>query len=205
MIGFFERLAARTLGIASVVRPLIPPSTALPLQAIRDTAEGEAPLETPATRVVDTDPAPSRAGPDFAESEPIAREPPSAAESRRYRGPQAAKPLSAATEPAAPRVVPAPLVPPREPVSTLARRQPERSDPDRHEAARGAGAEIKTRVPERTSTPAEGGSGGTVRITIGRLEIRAVRAAAPEPRPPPKESPPLSLADYLARRDRGRE
>jgi hypothetical protein len=205
MSDFFERLAARTLGIASVVRPLIRPSTALPVRAMRDGGEEEIPSEARATRVVDADSAPSGAAPDVARSEPIPKEPPSAPGSPRYRAPHPAEPRSAAIEPAAPRVAPAPLVPPREPVVTLARHHRERSEPDRHEPARGASAELTTRVPGQTSTPAGGGNGGTVRITIGRLEIRAVRTAAPEPRSPPADSPQLSLADYLARRDGWRE
>jgi hypothetical protein len=43
-----------------------------------------------------------------------------------------------------------------------------------------------------------------VRVTIGRIEVRAVTPPAPQPRPRPERPGPLSLNDYLEQRREGR-
>jgi hypothetical protein len=43
-----------------------------------------------------------------------------------------------------------------------------------------------------------------VHVSIGRIEVTAVQEAAPPPRKTPRGSPPMSLDDYLARRNGGR-
>jgi hypothetical protein len=46
----------------------------------------------------------------------------------------------------------------------------------------------------------------TIRITIGRVDVRAIMPAVPAPRPAPKRSSPaLSLEDYLKQRGGGRQ
>ena len=45
----------------------------------------------------------------------------------------------------------------------------------------------------------------TIKITIGRVDVRAIMPAAPAPRPAPaRPSPALSLEDYLKQREGGR-
>jgi hypothetical protein len=48
-------------------------------------------------------------------------------------------------------------------------------------------------APAVTESPSE------VRISIGRLEVHAPPAAAPEPAPPERRRPRLALQDYLGR------
>ncbi|MDN0075096.1 hypothetical protein QU481_15530 [Crenobacter sp. SG2303] len=42
-----------------------------------------------------------------------------------------------------------------------------------------------------------------VHVTIGRIEVSAVPATAPEKRAPTERRQPMSLDEYLARRQRG--
>jgi hypothetical protein len=46
-------------------------------------------------------------------------------------------------------------------------------------------------------------SRAVVRVTIGRIDVRAVTAPSAPPRPPPRPAAGVGLADYLGRRDRG--
>ena len=56
-------------------------------------------------------------------------------------------------------------------------------------------------VPAEGEQPASGPeSPPTIRVTIGRVEVRAVMPPAPEPAPPTRHAPQLSLDDYLKQR-----
>jgi hypothetical protein len=56
-------------------------------------------------------------------------------------------------------------------------------------------------VPAEGKQPVSGPeSPPTIRVTIGRVEVRAVMPPAPEPAPPPRHAPRLSLDDYLKQR-----
>jgi hypothetical protein len=46
-------------------------------------------------------------------------------------------------------------------------------------------------------------SAPTIRVTIGRIEVRAVQSPAPAPKPVKQRPPKLSLEDYLRKRARG--
>jgi hypothetical protein len=43
-----------------------------------------------------------------------------------------------------------------------------------------------------------------VHVSIGRIEVTAVHEAPPQRRPAPKANQPMSLDDYLAKREAGR-
>jgi hypothetical protein len=53
-------------------------------------------------------------------------------------------------------------------------------------------------VEQRSSTSAP-----IIRVTIGRVEVRAVHPPAPAPKPPKPSPPKLSLEDYLRQRSKG--
>jgi hypothetical protein len=55
-----------------------------------------------------------------------------------------------------------------------------------------------SQVNQRSSGPAP-----TIRVTIGRVEVRAVQSPAPTPKPAKARPPKLSLEDYLRKRERG--
>jgi hypothetical protein len=55
-----------------------------------------------------------------------------------------------------------------------------------------------TPVEKRSSTPAQ-----IIRVTIGRVEVRAVHSPAPTPKSAKNRAPKLSLEDYLRKRERG--
>jgi hypothetical protein len=42
-----------------------------------------------------------------------------------------------------------------------------------------------------------------IRVTIGRIDVRAVQPAAPVPAPPPRPAPHLTLDDYIQQRKQG--
>lgn len=53
-------------------------------------------------------------------------------------------------------------------------------------------------VEKRSSTSAQ-----IIRVTIGRVEVRAVHSPTPAPKPAKNRAPKLSLEDYLRKRERG--
>jgi hypothetical protein len=53
-------------------------------------------------------------------------------------------------------------------------------------------------LEQRSSTSAP-----TIRVTIGRVEVRAIHPAPPVPKPAKPSTPKLSLEDYLHKRERG--
>jgi hypothetical protein len=53
-------------------------------------------------------------------------------------------------------------------------------------------------VEQRSSTSAP-----VIRVTIGRVEVRAIHPPAPAPKPAKPAPPKLSLEDYLGKRERG--
>lgn len=57
---------------------------------------------------------------------------------------------------------------------------------------------VFSRVEQRSST-----SPPIIRVTIGRVEVRAIQASAPMPKPKKPPQPKLSLQDYLHKRERG--
>lgn len=53
-------------------------------------------------------------------------------------------------------------------------------------------------VEKRSSTPAQ-----IIRVTIGRVEVRAIHSPAPTPKSAKNRPPKLSLEDYLRKRGKG--
>jgi hypothetical protein len=84
----------------------------------------------------------------------------------------------------------------------------EEKDADHKEHASEASSEprpIQSRSPkvfslveQRSSTSPQ-----IIRVTIGRVEVRAIQAPAPMPRPKKPSQPKLSLQEYLHKRERG--
>jgi len=63
---------------------------------------------------------------------------------------------------------------------------------------------IESAAPASPEATATQGQTPTIRITIGRVDVRAIMPASPAPRPTPtRPGPALSLADYLKQRERG--
>lgn len=60
------------------------------------------------------------------------------------------------------------------------------------------GRKVYSRVEKRSST-----SPPVIRVTIGRIEVRAVQSPAPTPKPAKPPLPKLSLQEYLHKRERG--
>jgi hypothetical protein len=109
------------------------------------------------------------------------------------RQPQPAQRLPAAVTVEAEKTVDAPRV---EAVATPARRVDRRAEPPQAVAAT---------APPRDGTAAKSSLSPTIKVHIGRIEVRAV--VSPQPpaqRPASKQAPTLALKDYLSRRREGR-
>jgi len=202
MADYLTGLAARALGATPVVRPR--PAAQFEPQPLEE-AEVAAPVltrgepervdATPPVRHASTEPPPlehAAGEPALAAQAAAPRTVPARAGSRvrkRVRQAQRAEqivPEEATMPPAYPdQPEPAAATPtPRAVVRPTTRRR--RSEPaaPRQQVAREA---------------------PPVRVTIGRIEVRAVTPAAPAPqRRPPRRPPPLSLDDYLEQRQSGR-
>lgn len=72
--------------------------------------------------------------------------------------------------------------------------------------AQGRGARrTESAAPASPESTATQGQTPTIRITIGRVDVRAIMPASPAPRPTlARPGPALSLEDYLKQRERGR-
>jgi hypothetical protein len=208
MGDFLDSLVARALGVETVVRPrpalrfepqpVEEPEIARaaaarwlePLSEAEPAADAGSTEQTPTgdlqPRVTDMEEAP--------EGVPHVPPPPATPavevpERRRPRASQAARPAGRPTTRAAPRHAP--------------------------EAARGLGAgelvtaPVRPATRRRTAEPAAPTRVASelppVRVTIGRIEVRAVAPPAETPpRPAPRRPAPLSLDEYLEQRRSGR-
>jgi hypothetical protein len=238
--NFFDRLAARTLGLAPVAQPILPakfsPATKTNIQpqafaVTSETAEMPAaaspPLCTPqtvppATIPVDDDPGaashesdsqrrkPSRQDVDLPETDaallPETTLKPAAIEAASSTLPQPEPPL------------PQRLRIPHESAIAATPNQPLQSTPSRPQTitaqvfVRGA-AEFSSQDPvhhvseQRASSLQSGSEPSTpiVRVTIGRVEVRAQFPAASAQQPPRRSrASSLSLEDYLKQRSGGK-
>ena len=67
-----------------------------------------------------------------------------------------------------------------------------------------ASASTRSRSDERTKTPESPHTAPTIRVTIGRVDVRAIVSPAPPSAKPPRPKPLLTLEDYLKQRNGGR-
>jgi len=100
----------------------------------------------------------------------------------------------------------------RAPASTKARTEKPATVPDHEQPAAPALIPMARQRSSRPSGPAreilalakESSAARTIRVTIGRIEVRAVQPApAPAPRRPVRPAPKMSLDDYLRSRNGG--
>jgi hypothetical protein len=197
MADYLTGLAARALGVAKVVRPRPAAwfGSALPFEE-----------QEPASVAASPVPVRPRATPKTGGIEPVERPAPTPGRVTRVRTPPPST-VEPELEPAALRddmsLLPTDAAPPRRP----GRRPPstgtapvpsvERARAIVRPAARRA---VEQPVPletvKREPPP--------VRVTIGRIEVRAVAAPPAPPRPAPERPAPLSLDEYLELRRSGR-
>jgi len=181
MADFFSRIAGRTLGVAPVVRPNIPPMFA-PIPAIETSDE----LAAAPPGEVKTDFLPRQdqrrvyPDPPLTETPPLTRD-----ESPRTTSP-------------APQISTSRVETQREadaPPSQISR--PNSRVFNRKVPAAAAGATMSWDAPPRDSDAVR-----TVQVTIGRVEVRAITPAPQEPRRTERKAVPLSsLEEYLRERN----
>jgi hypothetical protein len=184
MADFFSRIAERTLGLAPVVRPNVPPKFA-PIPPIETSVEVSNPHTTETKD--DVPPRQDLTG-DYAE--PAVTEHPALA-------PTQAQPSRRSSH--------KPQIPPSR---ADARVEPDTSRPET------SGPELRDfkrmfRAPDTPTTdnsegraPRYSDSAPTVQVTIGRVEVRAVAPVPQAPRPiERKRVPLLSLEEYLRGRN----
>ena len=232
MSDFFEGLAARSSGAATALRPRLASAyeTRDALEIIEEApAAPNVPLPPPPARAAaptppEPQPQPARVPeppPIREETAPAAREQrtleqtiervhhvlsPQAAETRPEErpAPRAAEappepPAESVVEPAA--VEPAVEVRERETVRVLTPPPRELLPPPPRVPPVGRRQTIRT-IADR-QPPASPGEPSTVRITIGRVEVRAVQPPQPPPRPAPPPAPPgPTLEEFLEERER---
>jgi hypothetical protein len=201
-----DRVTART---ADVSRPpmLIPPRPAAPAPIVAGDASGPAPPRAGGDRPV----ANERAGRRSTPGQELPPPTPARLAEQQGVGPQIESTARAA--PIAPLITPAVT-------SAGGTRQPNAAAPMLIESAAPASPTTlliapmavparETRQPDSAAPTmpatkelaAEREQAPTIKITIGRVDVRAVMPAAPAPRPAPaRRDPQLSLDDYLKRR-----
>jgi hypothetical protein len=223
MSEFLGNLAARALGLSAVARPR--PSLFEPRRAAPDplALEPEAVSSPQASRAEEAPQAPNRRERTRSarEAEVQHRQPKPSVEIE--AGVPPVRALPAERPPVRTRARAAPPLddePVNAPVFAETRARRAESPPESADVAAGRaiGAEPPVRptraAPEpslavRPSFPAElrrNAPEPTVRVTIGRIDVRAVKAEeAPEPRKKPRPGPRMSLDDYLGQtRERAR-
>jgi hypothetical protein len=195
-------LARRALGVATVLRPR--PASRFedePLGRVSSVPRESAPPSAPAPVDRGRDESPRTA------SDPLPIEPSVASPPSRDDG---VDDRSAPADPGAPAERTArsrPSKPPAEPARKEESVPPAHEEGPRRPANRPAAIVPETIQPARLERPARTASHGeaaAVRVTIGRIEVRAVAPPAPPPRR--KAAPavvPLGLDEYLERRRSG--
>jgi hypothetical protein len=228
MADFLSRLAERTLGSAEVVRPRIaplfaagvgPPLEESPERSVTD-VEPQRQWPTPLVEPVLID-GPRRAASETSSAAPGGVPDERAEASNEKATEEPGRVLSVRVSPR-PAAAPSDVVmPPREAVAARAVRQvdPPLLLPRRHtlpDRSASTGAPRVSAPPAAFGTSevpsAEGPPPGvrapllapTVRVTVGRVEVRAVFAAPETPRPAPEAPrPSLNLDEYLKQRREG--
>jgi hypothetical protein len=231
MSDYFTRLAARALGTTEVARPRrsifeprrdAPGPLALEPEGVRgrDEAPGESPGESPMRAA---EPAPPRTQAVQVPRRRQGETPAPPAEGTRL--PAIASRRASERSRPRPQPVPAPEAAAPRPAARMPR-VPER--PAELEAARPDAADrrpsarvlaheraeppplppplLAARPPPRPALPVKQASSPTVRVTIGRVDVRAVAAERqPKPRRKERPAPRISLDEYLgrARKDAG--
>ena len=219
MSEFLGNLAARALGLSAVARPrpaifearraapeplaLEPETVSMP-QAGRADEAPRAPTRPrptqPAKKVESQVRKPVPSAEAEADAPPVRAfpaEPPAARTRARVAPPPGDRPTNA--QPVTERGVPVlPAAPPPEraemPADTAIATTP---SPRPTRAASEPTLAVRPSVPGRVKRDT---AGPTVRVTIGRIEVRAVKAEEPpEPRKKPRQAPRISLDDYLGR------
>jgi len=219
------RLAERSLGVGEVVRPRAASrfeaaSVVEPLELVEEREAAPAPERSSRRREAVPVSTPRDESPSHAEplglEVVVEREGEAAQAERPSPGPSEPRPAppAPATEPpsAAPEAGrdPPPETPPPATVVVRDRRPPVSATPRAQERA--SGSEPRTQAgesplalppvsppaPERLfAGPSAADEPPVVRVTIGRVDVRAVLPAAPPERPRPKRPPRLSLDEYL--------
>jgi len=212
MSDYLTNLAARALGVAIAARPR--PSLFEPRRGV-----AEAPAPEPERAGVE----PSRTEPALPGRAPARRvEPPAVrppAEPRRPPARESSPVPDGKRTPREPKVPaqalirrhtapPAPAEPPTseaEPMAPVPRgeRAEVRSPHDRParqlRLAPTEPASVLTARPPRPPVPAREAEPSTVRVTIGRVDVRAVTPEQPPPKRKPKPPPRMTLDEYLRR------
>ena len=213
MSDFLASLLARGVGAAPAIRPRLPslfesPAGRAPMVEANEVAETVVLRPAPPT-------ATSRDTVMVGEAQVHLAPPPAASPGRALTPPQSTQPEPGRATPTAPVAVAAPVVPspapaqapaveadatPRpEPATGIAPSIPRMPAPPLPAAVIPLSRPVAVRVaePQRRPEPP------AVRITIGRVEVRAVPANPPAARPGRRASPKLSLEDYLRPRAGG--
>jgi hypothetical protein len=213
MSEFLGNLAARALGLSAVARPrpsIFEPRRATPLALEPET------VSVPHAARAEEVPPPKRTQP-AREAAPQARQPTPSVETEPEAPPVRALPAEMPAARTRARAAPPPSdgrvkatavaeqgvgvlragspaepaeIPADPPIVTTPSLQPTRVAPR-------PSLPVKPSFPTRVKRDT---SGPTVRVSIGRIEVRAVKAEEPpEPRKKPKQAPRISLDDYLGR------
>jgi hypothetical protein len=204
MADYLTGLAARALGVATVVRPRPAARFESRPPEEQEAASAASPPGPPGS------PAPARpAKTPSARVEPAERPAPTAVRAARAATAQPAQ-VDLELEPALrdDAILPAARgAPPRRAARRGAAPGPTTAAPGRtDENAAPVVRPAARRAAERPALRPEGASREPppVRVTIGRIEVRAVASPPPPPRPAPQRPEPLSLDEYLEVRRNGR-
>jgi hypothetical protein len=210
MSDHLTRLAARALGLAETVRPrriLFEPQPVVPEQLARSgrATEQRPPVPTvPAEEVHPAEPVvvPAEPHEEAARAEAV-KPTPIAGEEREHASPQPLEaPAPAPSEP--PPTLPRQAVKPEQAVARGKPAAPARLPADRR--IEHVADVVAQPVPLRSTRPEyrwlrperEQEQPPTVRVTIGRVDVRAVAPEKPVERRP-KQQPRMSLDEYLSR------
>lgn len=213
MSDFLASLLARGMGAAPAIRPRLPslfesPAGRAPMVEANEVAEAVVLRPAPPT-------ATSRDTVMGGEAQVHLAPPPAASPGRALTPPQSTQPESGRATVMATAAMAGPVVPPptpthppsvetgakprSEPATGMAPSIPRMPAPPLPAAVIPLSRPVAVRVaePQRPPEPP------SVRITIGRVEVRAVPANPPAARPGRRASPKLSLEDYLRPRAGG--
>jgi hypothetical protein len=218
MSEFLGNLAARALGLSAVARPrpsIFEPRRATPQPLALEPETVSVPHAARAEEASRPPTRPKRTQP-AREAAPQARQPTRSAETEAEAPPVRALPAEMPAARTRARAAPppgdgrmnAPAVAEQGTALLRARSPAEPADPADTPIVATPSLQ-PTRVTPRPNLPVKPSfptqvkrdtPGPTVRVTIGRIEVRAVKAEEPpEPREKPKQAPRISLDDYLGR------
>lgn len=215
MSDYLTSLAARALGVTDVARPrrsMFEPRRGAPepvaaSEPARSSRLDEAPMERDEGTSALTAPPPvlaprqARRPPSRAEEPPAPKTPAKPSRREPLRASVRRRRLSAPAPPvAAPAAKPESAAPAQSEVEERSPDPVAASPPgSRRTDAQVAPTLLLSARPPRGADPSEAASPPTVRVTIGRVDVRAVMPERqPEPKRQPRLAPRMSLDDYLS-------